>query len=184
MSERAGRAESFKSYMGAITLTAPDSFGFAAGSSLSFGIVNGENTSIPEIGTSYYIGGTFNTPVKGLKVGASYDYRHVREASYNVVGKQSEDAVALYVSYQASEKLTLHARGEFARPSSLTALANEANSVLAITGTVQYNLWANVISRLEIRWDHSTAGSPAVPKPFNDDDKNALLVAANIIYKF
>ena len=184
LSTRALRAESFKSYMGAITLTAPDSFGFAAGSSLSFGIVNGENTSIPEIGTSYYIGGTFNTPVKGLKVGASYDYRHVPEASYNVAGKQSEDAVALYVSYQASEKLTLHARGEFARPSSLTSLANEANSVLAITGTVQYNLWANVISRLEIRWDHSTAGSPAEPKPFNDLDKNAFLVAANIIYKF
>ena len=184
LSTRALRAESFKSYMGAITLTAPDSFGFAAGSSLSFGIVNGENTSIPEIGTSYYIGGTFNTPVKGLKVGASYDYRHVPEASYNVAGKQSEDAVALYVSYQASEKLTLHARGEFARPSSLTALANEANSVLAITGTVQYNLWANVISRLEIRWDHSTAGIAGQTHPFNDSDKNAFLVAANIIYKF
>ena len=184
LSTRALRAESFKSYMGAITLTAPDSFGFAAGSSLSFGIVNGENTSIPEIGTSYYIGGTFNTPVKGLKVGASYDYRHVPEASYNVAGKQSEDAVALYVSYQASEKLTLHARGEFARPSSLTSLANEANSVLAITGTVQYNLWANVISRLEIRWDHSTAGIAGQTHPFNDSDKNAFLVAANIIYKF
>lgn len=62
LSTRAGKAESFKSYMGAITLTAPDSFGFAAGSSLSFGTVTGEESNAGKVGTSYYIGGTFNTP--------------------------------------------------------------------------------------------------------------------------
>ena len=58
--------------------------------------------------------------------------------------------------------------------------------MLALTATVQYDLWKNVISRLELRWDHSllgndifggeTAGTP--------NSENALLLAANVIYKF
>ena len=43
------------------------------------------------------------------------------------------------------------------------ALANglpQEAKVLALTGTVQYDLWANVISRLEVRWDTSADGSP------------------------
>ena len=183
LSTRADKAESFKSYMGAITLTAPDSFGFAAGSSLSFGIVNGEDTSVGAIVTSYYIGGTFNTPVKGLKVGASYDYGHIPVQNL-LLESASAEALALYVSYQASEKLTLHARGEYFRVNPNNDVIGQDNQVLAITGTVQYNLWANVISRLEIRWDRSTAGSAGVTRPFNDNDRSAVLVAANIIYKF
>ena len=188
LTTRATAAESFKSYMGAITLTAPDSFGFAAGSSLSFGVVTGEETAaLKSTGTSYYIGGTFNTPVKGLKVGASYDYLHVYDQAVMSLGNidyAQAEAFALYVSYQASEKLTLHARGEYARLNRNNGITGQDDQVLAITGTVQYNLWANVISRLEIRWDHSTAGIAGQTHPFNDSDKNAFLVAANIIYKF
>ena len=178
--------ESFKSYMGAITLTAPDSFGFAAGSSLSFGIVTGEESNVDAIATSYYIGGTFNTPVKGLKVGTSYDYLHVYDQTVSLgnIDYAHAEAFALYVSYQASEKLTLHARGEYYRENPNNDITGSDDQVLAITGTVQYNLWANVISRLEIRWDHSTSGSAGQTHPFNDSDKNAFLVAANIIYKF
>jgi len=64
------------------------------------------------------------------------------------------------------------------------------HEVIALTGTVQYDLWANVVSRLEIRWDHSAqggdafggvgqAGSGSLP-----DKKNEVLIAANVIYKF
>jgi len=61
--------------------------------------------------------------------------------------------------------------------------------VFALTGTIQYDLWKNVLSRLEVRWDHAADGLPAyggdlgsaTPAP---GKKNALLVAANIIYKF
>jgi hypothetical protein len=69
------------------------------------------------------------------------------------------------------------------------AVPNPLNKVLAATGTVQYDLWANVISRLEIRWDHAANGSEAfggtgalgtvVP-----DKKNEVMIAANVIYKF
>ncbi len=60
------------------------------------------------------------------------------------------------------------------------------NKVLALTGTIQYDLWANVISRLEVRWDHAADGST----PFGNTDSgsygkaNELMVAANVIYKF
>ena len=63
------------------------------------------------------------------------------------------------------------------------------SKVIALTGTVQYGLWKNVLSRLEVRWDHSANGSDAFGGEFDPagatpDKRNAFLVAANIIYKF
>ena len=189
--------EGFKTYMGAITLTAPKSFGPWAGSALYFGIISGQDT-VPVTGaiqppsnqTSYYLGATLNTPVKGLKFGASYDYGVAPRQDLNgfTPGLNTE-AVALYLSYQATGKLSLHARGEYFRinpviPASVPQLAGLPSEAIAFTGTIQYDLWANVLSRLEVRWDHSTAGSAGVAKPFNASDKNAFLIAANIIYKF
>ena len=60
--------------------------------------------------------------------------------------------------------------------------------VLALTGTVQYDLWKNVISRFEVRWDHSLAGNESVRWPTQTANpqpaKNAVMLAANVIYKF
>jgi hypothetical protein len=44
-----------------------------------------------------------------------------------------------------------------------------------------YNLWENVISRAELRWDHGD--QPSYGSAGNLQ-KNAVMVAANIIYKF
>jgi hypothetical protein len=51
---------------------------------------------------------------------------------------------------------------------------------------VQYDLWKNVISRLELRWDHSLSGREAFggTNPGQPNRDNALLLAANVIYKF
>lgn len=69
-------------------------------------------------------------------------------------------------------------------------------SVLGLTGTLQYDLWANVITRLEIRWDHDASGREAVDgssAAFGGtgalgaalpDKKNEVMIAANVIYKF
>jgi len=51
---------------------------------------------------------------------------------------------------------------------------------------VEYELWANVVSRLELRWDHSlndnhTFGGSVAGAPSLD---NSWLLAANIVYKF
>jgi len=55
-----------------------------------------------------------------------------------------------------------------------------------VTFTIQYNLWANVISRLEARWDHADSGqafgnqAPTGSYP----NGNSFLFAANLIYQF
>ena len=59
--------------------------------------------------------------------------------------------------------------------------------MLGLTGTIQYDLWKNVISRLEVRWDHSLGGNNlfgGITPGGAPAEKNAVLVAANVIYKF
>jgi len=62
-----GVAESSKTYMGAVALTAPTDWGWAGGSTLSFGVVNGFNSAAAEFGganqANVYAGLTMNTPV-------------------------------------------------------------------------------------------------------------------------
>jgi hypothetical protein len=54
-----------------------------------------------------------------------------------------------------------------------------------LTATAQYNLWANVISRLELRWDHAEHNQPFgandAGAPYRGND---FLVALNVIYQF
>ena len=185
--------ESSKTYMGSFDLTAPDSLGFLSGSTLYAGVVNGFSSKTPtggapkETQTSWYVGGTLATPVTGLRLGAAFDYldRHEPGETWALSG---------YASFQATEKLSLHTRAEyakdrgaqsfFARP--IGAPAGFKAEVLALTATAQYDLWKNVISRLELRWDHSlrgnnTFGGAVAGAP---TDENAWMMAANIIYKF
>jgi hypothetical protein len=97
-------------------------------------------------------------------------------------------AVAGYASYQLSEKLKLNNRVDYSTGSDGThynAVGDTQNELFSYTATVDYSLWENVLTRAELRWDHSLAGD----KPFGgsataDGDKNALSIAANIIYKF
>ena len=61
-------AESYKSYIGAIAMTAPDSWGFLSGSTLYGGVVNGYNNSVLGTGVGLqqlngYMGATVATPV-------------------------------------------------------------------------------------------------------------------------
>jgi hypothetical protein len=203
---RSERSESDKSYMGAITLTAPDDLGFLAGSALYLGVVDGYSAGIGNDVTSYYVGGTLATPVKNLKLGFAYDYARGHDNEFEGPGIPDgasqtgfSQAVALYASLQATEKLSFHLRGEWAELS-LGDLATfdefgdpvvgnlETSEIIAVTGTIQYDLWANVLSRLEVRWDQVQDG----PLRFGGNHrtgsdagkKDEVLVAGNIIYKF
>jgi predicted porin len=97
-------------------------------------------------------------------------------------------AVALYASYQATEKLTLHTRVDYTTGSDGTwfdaGLLDESdkqNRLGSLTVTADYSLWANVLSRLELRWDRSLTSD----EPYNDGrSKNAVTLAANLIYNF
>lgn len=177
------KAESFKTYMGMLTFTAPTNMSFLAGSTLSVGAINGFDAALPSGPrnvTSYYAGGTFNTPLKGLKIGVAFD-------ALDAAGLGGESwAVGGYLSYQATEKLTLNARGEYLKDrGDQKLLTTVPDETMELTLTAQYDLWKNVISRVELRWDHAlndqgTWGGTTSSGTMD----NAVLLAANIIYKF
>ncbi len=195
------KAESYKTYMGSVAVTAPEDWGFISGSTLYAGVVNGYNTGSDWNQTSYYLGATLNTPVKNLKVGAALDYLSLTDST--VGNNEEEDATAwsLYASFQATEKLSLHLRGEYAETDTAllgtgTGLTGGNSKIIALTSTLQYDLWNNVLSRLEVRWDHqagdgdmsgwgnNTAGGGGSGTPATYTKRNNVLIAANIIYKF
>jgi len=192
-------AESEKTYMGLISLTAPESLGALKGATLYAGVVNGLNGSAPASATditSYYVGTTVPTPIEGLTVGASYDYRG--NTGQGAIPSAFANATSLYISYQCSEKMKISNRLEYASgtPGSwqntfapLPFRVDRDEEFFGETFTVDYSLWANVTTRAEFRWDRDLKGgdgvfgNPAVGRS-GMRDKNALSLALNVIYKF
>lgn len=165
-----------KTVMASIAVTAPSDTGFLSGSTFYGGLVSGVNnggTADTFDQNNYYLGATLNTPVTGLKAGVAFDFVN------NIGGANNETWVAgLYASYQATEKLSLHGRGEFGRQN---VKAGGPNSEIAgITATAQYDLWQNVVSRLELRWDQNYAIGTGAAQP----EITGLSLYANLIYKF
>jgi hypothetical protein len=188
INERASppKAESYKAYMGALTITAPACCGFLAGSTLEGGVVNGFNsftaTRQPADQTSWYAGASLATPVKGLTWGVAYDYAGVGSQPLSATSSYANDT-ALYLSLQATERLSFRTRGEYAASGTPRF---GASKIFALTETAQYDLWKNVVSRLELRWDHAADGS----KPYGggaltqSDKKNSVLAVASLVYRF
>jgi len=163
---------SIKTYMGGVTLKAPESMGWFAGSSLYAGIIDGGQSGADDI-LSFYVGGSMSTPIEGLTIGAAWDY--VENLSFS---SSYGTAFAGYVSWQITEQLKLNARGEYARSSGFYFVAVNDEELVAGTLTLDYALWANVVTRLEYRWDHALEGNPFG----GGDDDHSL--ALNVIYKF
>lgn len=177
---RSPGAESAKTYMALLSLTAPESFGFLKGAVLNAGVVDGFAGNIVDT-TSYYAGVTLPTPLPALTVGAAFDYRTDGPA---LATDNEAYAIGGYLSFQATEKLKLNGRVEYAKGDNGSFFVNATgvsqNKLLGSTLTADYSLWANVITRAEVRWDHSLNSE----RPFGVSDKNAISLAANIIYKF
>ena len=154
-----------KTWMASVAVTAPEDMGFLSGSTIYGGAVLGSGSAAAGFGVqdNYYVGATLNTPVTGLKAGIAYDY-----AQDLADGSGDAWALALYLSFQATEKLSLHGRAE------QIDFNGGRSDIVALTGTVQYDLWANVISRAELRWDDAKQGT-------SDDAVAAFL---NVIYTF
>jgi hypothetical protein len=184
------KAESYKTYMGSVAVTAPDNMGFLTGSTLYFGVVNGFSSSYGENQTSWYVGGTLATPVTGLRLGASFDYLDIHNWPDGTPNDGNAWAAGLYASYQATEKLSLHLRGEYLDDDALFYFPPGNNEgefkVWALTATAQYDLWKNVVSRLEFRWDHADSGElfGNSDDEFSGSLKNATMLALNLIYRF
>ncbi len=182
-------SSSDKTFAGAIAFTAPDSFGWAKGATLNLGAL----VNMDKYGQyNYYAGLTLPTPITALKVGAAFDLVSVNNAQFNPVdasvnSKNDEGwSAGAYATIQATDKLSFNLRGEYF---DLTGAENYVPSNYyftdgrgeEVTATIQYNLWANVISRVEFRWDHIDSGDAFAN---NSADANSFLLAANLIYTF
>jgi len=183
------KQEYSKTYMASLALTAPDNWGFMSGSSLYGGWVigfsdvdnapGGIGASDIEQNVSWiYLGSTMATPITNLRAGVAFDYADIHRVSGDTW------TVACYASYQATEKLSLHERIEYLRNR-----GNEqflpSKEIMAATTTLQYDLWKNVLTRLEFRWDHSLSDVPQFGGGGGSGTRdNAYMFAANVIYKF
>jgi hypothetical protein len=181
---------SSKSYVGAVAITAPDSWGFLKGSTWNFQTIQSFeaghqpwNYYRPGAVNNYSANGTISTPVAGLKVGISYDY--VQELGSSYLGDGA--IYGVYATYQATDKLSLALRGEYVDGrygtvvGDVTGTDSDAGQGSEISATVSYNLWANVVSRAELRWDHTDHYSE-----FGANNNNYDLISASlsIAYKF
>jgi hypothetical protein len=185
-----GRSENdtVLSYLGSVAVTAPESAGFMKGATLYGGVVDSGIQSGPDV-LNLYGGLTMPTPMTGLLFGLAYDYRgNSEDGAYRAT---YANAFGGYISWQISEKLKLNARGEYVNGTDgtwyMAPNAGDKNELLGVTATVDYSLWANVLTRLEFRWDHDLTGDGI----FNDYDpgvhegtENAFQLALNVIYKF
>jgi hypothetical protein len=186
--------ESKKAYMGAIALTAPESWGWAKGATLNAGIINNDNGATDSNpgnwgSTSLYVGATVPTPMQALKVGAAFDYRDMHNAHWIGNSDSSLWVAGLYANYKANDKLSLNVRGEHLESN----VDRYSPSVDEFTATVQYAIWANVLSRVEFRWDHVEHGGAFDANSQWEYDQygsryayhaNAYMLALNLIYQF
>lgn len=178
--------------IGSVALTAPDSWGWFKGSALNLQTIQGfDNGSV----NNYSVNGTFNTPIANLAVGLAYD--KLQGLGYNEGG--DGNIYGVYVTYQATDKLKFAARGEYLDGQNFGGLLNNGTGSGTpasgkgeeVTFTVEYDLWANVTSRLEARWDHVESGTAfnngsgqVVPGVNPASTENSILIALNLVYKF
>lgn len=184
--------ESQKAYMGDIQFTAPDSAGFMKGATMTVAVIDAAGNGSSGAGsTSFYAGATIPTPASALKVGACFDY--LDEHNGHVAGNNGNDSIwniALYSTFQATDKLSFDLRAEYLNDQDAGfgsgTFVYAQNTAEELTATAQYNLWANVISRVEFRWDHvehgnSFGASSTTGAAFRGND---FLLALNLIYQF
>ena len=167
----AAQDERSLTYLGTATITLPEGTGALQGSTINLGIIRNENTAVGSSAetTSYYAGATVNTGIEGLSLGAAFDY--LQDGAFILPGNKVW-SLAGYVSYALSDKLKLNGRYD--------TIENAADDLQSVTLTAQYDLWANVLTRLEGRWD--SGSRLGLIGHGNSDD--AVTIAADVIYKF
>jgi hypothetical protein len=207
-----------KGYLGTVTYTAPTSFGWAAGSTAFAGILYGYvsnpafttkngveipagiNSSSGVMGNNqvnYYGGITLNTPWTKLTGGLAFDYAQNYAGGYsdgnNIDLRVDEWVLGAYATYKATDKLSFNGRAEYLEDDGYNKGDFKTSSNLAeVTGTVEYDLWANVTSRVEIRYDKClSSGSVSLDGftydyyvPLGTTQSYSVGLYANIVYKF
>jgi len=186
--------------MGSATFTAPSDWGWAAGSAFYAGVVYGyaggtsqaSGGSATQAGNqvNYYAGATLNSPWQAVTFGAAFDYVQNLAGGTGTSGIHNNvNVAALYNTIKATDKLSFNSRGELwgidnKGGAAATGYANGAS----FTETVQYDLWANVTSRLEFRYDQclndNGAAQYVLPTGVVVTDRTSYGLYANLVYKF
>jgi len=194
--------QSQKTYLGSVSLTAPDSFGFLKGATLNAGVVTGQTGAAAAAAQSFqniHVSGSLPTFWESIKLGVAYDLIRNDNAA-------DTTSLAAYLTFKdvGIEKLSLNTRIEYfdngggldlggaaqAARGAANVAGMGAAEILATTITLDYQLWANVLSRLEYRWDHDCSGGAHLPGNVNSGgltgagNNNAHLVALSLVYKF
>jgi len=171
----------WKTIMGSVTVTAPQNWGFIAGSSFYLGLVNGFNGSTGVDQMNLYAGAVLNTPIKELTTGVALDYMQQQFFGWDHYDVYN---IGLYATYKATDKLSFSGRGEYGWIDDKTTAGFSFDSCYyGLTGTIEYDLWANVISRVEARYEvASEEFNPATDSDF--DTRCGLGLYLNLIYKF
>jgi len=167
-----------------VSLTAPDSWGAMKGATLSVGTTyNTDDNGSKNV----YAGATIPTPLTGLKVGLAYDYVDQLDVTGAIppaspVGGYV-NVFGAYGTWTSSDsKVSLSLRGEYAHQSTAavgTLFASTDGE--EFTATASYALWANVLSRVEVRLDHSSGASYAEG---GNLVQNSVFLGAQLIYTF
>jgi hypothetical protein len=184
--------DSKTAYLAALTITLPEGAGAMANSVISLGYVGGNTGELPagvrantQDVRNYYAGFTLNTPLEGLQVGAAWDYRENFPGVGTTPGDNDAYAVAVYLSY-GQDKWKANVRADYTQgsPGSFPGYpaVGDREELGSLTGTLDYNLWENVLTRLELRYDRSLGGDRPFGAP--QDEESAITVAINAIYKF
>ena len=182
-------------YLVSAELTAPDSLGFLAGSTVYVGHVAGNNQNATggvndaDDDSLTYVGASIASPIEGLSLGLAYDDRTFQSGV-------EASALAGYAVYQLSDGLNVALRYDTIN---FDAGAGGEDNVESIAVTLGYQMWENVLTRLEFGWENgagaiATAASDAVGR-FADTNRNAAgeatseigsssYFALNLFYQF
>ena len=195
-----------KTVMGSVTFNAPSNWGWASGSAFYAGMVYGfaggqqgyptgpAATTGSQGGNqvNYYAGATLNSPWKNVTFGAAFDYvQNLAGVQYAVspsFGVHLDDYIfGLYNTIKASDKLSFNSRAEYWEVYAKSNASLGSSAGVSLTETVQYDLWANVISRLEVRYDKVMTGDygyHVLPTGVQVTSLDSVGIYANLIYKF
>jgi len=98
--------------------------------------------------------------------------------------------VAAYASYKINKVFTLSARGEYLHEDAAAApkfgVAGVSNDDFSETLTASFNIWDNLLTRIEYRYDHFTNGSTGVVGGANNvaTYSSANEITLNAVYSF
>jgi hypothetical protein len=152
-------------YLVGLSYTLPDSTGFLGGTELTYARVDGAGADGSEQDNSY-LGASIPLPVEGLSYTLAWDnVEYATGADTTLVGH--------YLSYAANDKMTVNLRYETGNVNGAT---NNNDGVSDISIGIDYQLWENVISRVEYIEASDDGGTGT------RDNKESLVF--NVIYSF